>query len=57
MTSKKRVTFKEAVDVDDEEGGDVKVRKLADVRYDHEYLEDDYYCKIYYFHLKFPIFI
>jgi hypothetical protein len=46
-STKKRVTFKDPGDQNkDETGeGDVKVRKLTSVRYDHEYQEDDYYCK------------
>lgn len=44
-STKKRVTFKdpENQNNDDTGEGDVKVRKLTSVRYDHEYQEDDYY--------------
>ncbi len=43
MSGKKRVTFK------DSDGGEAaaKVKRLTDVKYDHEYLEDDHYCNIF----------
>ena len=44
-SAKKRVTFKDAEDINDEAEGDVKVKRLTNVRYDHEYQEDDYYGK------------
>ena len=46
MSGKKRVTFKDA---DNEGEASVKMQKLANVHYDHEYQEDDYYCKDFYF--------